>query len=152
MSRSSGLAAKRAGDYFEDVIAKYCMAQKIEFVKIPTGCKIVYTPRGLKPIFIQTPFDYILFKDGKSVCLDCKTVESGNFTFSMLKSHQVLSLHKISKQNINTGYVVYYRDTGKVIFYNSTQLMNLKPRQSLDQGALLGDVKNIDLKGLFEWK
>lgn len=148
----SGSKARNAGDYFESLLEFHCRSQKIALTKIPTGCRLAYVRGKLTPIVIPTPYDYALFKNGKSVCLDCKTIEEGNFTYSAVKQHQVDSLLEIERQNVPAGYLVYYRNINQVYFFLASTIKMLEPRESLklSDGALIGSNTHLELGKLYE--
>lgn len=145
--KQSGKLAKIVGDQFENLLQISAIKHRIEFIKIPSGHKTIKVKGKLIHQRVRTPFDFIFVKNGKSVYFDAKTIESGNFCYSDLKSHQVNSLYNLEMQNVVAGYVIYYRDINQVIFYKASILRALKQRDSLklDQGLYLGKEQEIDL-------
>lgn len=152
ISHKAGKKAKDAGNYFESIFEFNCENQKISYVKIPTGSKIVRSRGRIIPVNIKTPFDYVIGKNGKAAFLDCKTIESGNFSYSMIVPHQLESLVKFENEGFKSGYLIFYRDVNKVVFFNSSQLSKLSKRQSIDinSGMIIGDNLIIDVSELFE--
>lgn len=148
-----GVLAKGIGDLFENMLRNSCLKSQIVCTRIPDGCKMIRTRSGaVLPKRTTTPFDFLLTKKGKSACIDCKTVDSGNFSHSMLTQHQVHSLLSIHDSDVTAGYVVWFRDTNQVVFYSADKLYHLKARQSLktEDGTLLGDHNNFSLKSILE--
>lgn len=151
MSKIGGFKAKQAGDYFESLFSFFAIKAKATVIKLPDGCKRVFYNGKIKLLPMQTPFDYILAKNGKTIFLDCKTIEDSNFSFSKLTTHQVDSLFSLEKKEVLSGYLIYYRKVNKIIFYKASVLKKLKPRESLKEqdGLVLGNNQSIDLDLLF---
>lgn len=147
----AGKTAKSAGVTFEIMFERECAKNQVICVRMPDGCRVRTGPQG-RPVLtrVQTPFDFFFTKNGKSSCIDCKSKESGNFAYSDLTMHQVMSLQKISK-SINSGYVVFFRDKDKVVFFSAEKLNLLKRRESLsaDDGLLLGDSDDFNPEFIF---
>ena len=131
--RQAGYKSKNAGDYFENMLHFFGTCQRIEVVRIPNGCKVVKIRGKLVTIPIKSPFDFIIVKNGIAIFLDCKTVESGNFCYSDLTQHQVNGLFNLERQGITSGYLIYYRNINKIIFYKASVLSSLRPKSSLDE-------------------
>lgn len=146
-----GWKSRYAGEYFEGLLESHAKYSNIGLIKIPTGCKIVKIRGKLVPIKVPTPFDFILFKNAKTICLDTKTIEDGQFSYSEIKQHQADSLMLAFDSGVNAGYLIYYRDKNEVIFFNAKQLKELRPRSSLKkaEGLLIGDNQSMNLDLLF---
>lgn len=132
----SGNKAKGFGDLFEAMLKTACNRFGVGCVRIPDGCVMRRGKGGaIIPIRVQTPFDYVIALDGRAAFIDCKTVESGNFTHSMIKAHQIASLSELeSKKNV-AGYVVWFRDVDKIMFFSAKELKAVKPKESIDLNA-----------------
>jgi penicillin-binding protein-related factor A (putative recombinase) len=96
---------------------------------------------------VPTPFDFILTKNGQAACIDCKTIDSGNFSHSMLTQHQVDSLVNIFDSKIPAGYLVWFRDVDIMSFFTAEKLYHLYRRESLKpgDGIMCGNSKEMSL-------
>lgn len=142
-----GYKAKKIGEYFENLIIFFTRSQRIAVIKIPEGCRLVKNKFGkLIPLLVKSPFDFFIVKNKKVACFDTKTIESGNFSYSEIKQHQVSELLNIENQGIPAGYLIYYRDRNRIVFYLSSVVQKVKPRESLSEakGVLVGDNQSIN--------
>lgn len=143
-----GHIAKDMGDLFENMLRTFSARQSITCTRIPSGCRTVSTRAGM-PILkrVPTPFDFILTKNGLAACIDCKTIESGNFSHSMLTQHQVDSLVNIFDSKIPAGYLIWFRDVDVVTFFQADKLYHLKRRESLKHtdGIIVGTSQETSL-------
>lgn len=142
-----GYKAKKIGEYFENLIIFFTESQRIAVIKIPQGCRLVKNKFGkLIPLLVKSPFDFFIVKNKKAACFDTKTIESGNFSYSEIKQHQVSELLNIELQGISSGYLIYYRDKNAIYFYKASEIKKIKPRESLNKenGILVGDNQQIN--------
>lgn len=149
-SRSKKIAGHKARDFgglFEKMLQNRCVLSNVAFVKIPDGCIMIRSKYGVIPKRVKTPFDFVIADNGKAVFLDCKTLESGNFSHSMLKEHQVESLKMLQKKDCVAGYLIWFRDADAVCFFEAFRLATLRPRESIgpDDGVLLGTSQSFNL-------
>lgn len=148
-----GKIAKDQGAGFEARLEFVCHRSGVLATRIPDGCKMIRTKLGaIIPKRVPTPFDFLLTKAGYTACIDCKTVESGNFSYSMLNEFQVRSLIGIYRSSISAGYIVWFRAPDKVIFFRASQLAALEPRESLkhEEGIMLGSSNDFSLYPVLE--
>lgn len=147
-----GAKAKNNGDAFERLIEKKCTQESIFFIKIPSGCKWVKTPYGVRPVPIRTPFDYIILKNGSAVFFDAKSLSNSALSHSKIKPHQMDKLVDIEKQKFISGYIVHFVEENKIEFFISSKLKNLRPRNSLyvGDGVELGNKEDFSLLPLLE--
>lgn len=145
---NAGAKAKSMGDLFERMMKLSCAAERIHCERIPDGCKVFKTRSGVVlPKKVNTPFDFVIAKNGKSANIDTKTIESGNFSYSMIKMHQVVSLLNFYDNKIPSGYLVWFRDVNQMIFFDAKKLYHLKRRESLkpSDGINLGSSSKFSL-------
>lgn len=148
-----GVVAKSMGDLFENILKIACTRESVVYTRIPDGCRMIRTKGGaVIPKRTTTPFDFLLSHNGLTACIDCKTIDSGNFSHSMLTPHQVESLIKIYNSKVSAGYLIWYRDTDQIIYFGAIHLYQLKPRQSLniEDGIMCGTSKSFSLKAVLE--
>jgi recombination protein U len=68
----------------------------------------------------KSPYDYILFRNGRMYSLELKSVQNGAISYAgvspMIKEHQINELIKAARYGIISGFVVNFRDTGNTYF------------------------------------
>jgi len=145
-----GKLSKQVGTTFEKVFEAHCSQRQIAFVKIPDGCRRVQTLAGLRLIPVKTPFDFFICKNGKSATLDCKTINGSNFTYSQCDQDQVTAL-SLTGEHIPSGYLIWFRETDRVVFFSVIMLRMLQRRTSLrdSDGMLLGNVDKFNPEIIF---
>jgi penicillin-binding protein-related factor A (putative recombinase) len=144
-----GLKAKEIGDLFEKILMASCLQHRISCVRIPNGTRLFKTKSGVVlPKLTKSPFDFIVAKRGLSACIDTKTIDSGNFSYSMIKLHQVISLINLHDELIPSGYLVWFRDIDQMVFFDAKKLYHLKRRESLkpEDGLMLGTKGNFSVE------
>ena len=141
-----GHRAKSAGDTFEEIFQVICNRDGIICVDFPDGCTKVKTPYGLKLYPKNMPFDFMICRDGKSAAIDAKTVQGKTFEYSMITRHQLESLSEVGP-HIPSGYVVWFREIDKVVFFDYLKLISVASRTSLkpEDGIMLGTIGNARL-------
>lgn len=69
---------------------------------------------------LKSPYDAILYRNGRMYCLELKSVEKGAISFSgsnpKIKEHQINELIKAAQYGIISGFVCNFRDTGNTYF------------------------------------
>lgn len=146
----AGQKSKSTGDQFENILRNSAQMRGWKVTKHPSGCKRVWTPGGVLTKDVPTEFDFTFARNGVAIFADAKMVSRNFFSFAMIKQHQVLALREYEKQGFRSGYVVCFKDLNQVVFFSATQLMNLKPRQSLEtmDGILLGNNQFVSLESI----
>jgi penicillin-binding protein-related factor A (putative recombinase) len=75
---------------------------------------------------IQSPFDYILYRDGKMYALELKSTKEKSISFDgkspMIKSHQIKALTRAAEFGITAGFVFNFR--GQKTLFLSIQDFN----------------------------
>lgn len=152
VKRISGHKAKGYGDLFENMIRSQCNRESIVCVRIPSGAKMIKMRGVLVPLPVRSPFDFVIAQGGKCCFIDAKTIESGNFSHSMITGHQLEALLSLHNQGLSAGYLIWYRDKGRVCFFNAGDLKALKPRESLtaDDGIFVGTGNGFSLEKILE--
>ena len=140
-----GLTKKIHGDQFESMVKFFANRDGFGFKKIPEGCKRL--PGG-KIIPIKSPFDFIISMSNKILFADAKSIDSGNFAYSMLDRHQLISLNDLKSKASLCGYVINL--CGEVYFFEIDCLLQLQPKSSLlkENGIFLGIFKDFSFKKL----
>jgi len=147
----AGHIARSHGSFAESMIRMSANKENIVAIQIPTGAQIRKIQGRLVACPIRTPFDFVLYKVGKTVTLDIKFTENTNFKYSLIVDHQVESLMRIQQTNQTAGYLVFFEKCNRVVFYFASQLIALKPRESLkpDDGINIGSMLALNLSLLF---
>lgn len=137
----AGHKSQSAGSAFESAFEVICIQNGFSCIRIPNGCRQIGRDNRGRPnlIRIKSPFDYFIANKGFAVMLDVKCTEQNRFTFSMLNQDQVTTLHNARKDCVS-GYLVHFVTLNKIVFFDSIQLHNVKPRESIgpDDGLILG--------------
>lgn len=148
----SGKLAKAQGQRFEILFKNITSAQGFKCIQIPMGAKMISAQRMIR---VATPFDFVLFYDHYTFCIDTKTTSANRFAYSSLKPHQVKELSECGKFfNVLAGYVVNFFELNKVVFYSANQLSELKTKSSLtpEDGIMLGTTMNFNLLSILQLK
>ena len=83
---------------------------------------------------------------------DAKTIETGSsIAYSSLTDHQVNALYQCYKMGSPAGYICWFRERNKVIFFDAKSLYFLASRCSLkiEDGIDLGTIESFTVKPLF---
>lgn len=152
--RFSGWLAQREGDGFENLFRAFCTRKGVQCLRIPNGARIVRTPRGLKAIPIRSPFDWVLGFNGQAALIDSKSTGERTFSYSSIVPHQLEALEMLAPHVAASGYVVYFRQSHKVIFMPTALLRSIGPRQGWNPerdlgGVELGHVSLLDPRRIF---
>ena len=146
-----GAKARDSGDYFEAELSRQAIIDGIGFEKIPSGCRWVNSPKGLKAIGVKTPFDFMMFKNGRAIFFDAKSTDGNTFPHSKLEEHQVKSLAQIASHGFKCGYLVKFVGIG-FTWFPVEKLLKLNPRESLkpiDGISLVTEAGSFTLMSLF---
>jgi len=125
------LAGRRSqvnGEAFENLFRSALLWRGVQVIRFPSGAK--WTRGKLLPV--PTPFDWILVDSYGSVALiDTKTTAGDRFGFAQVVPHQLRDLFEAHTRGAIAGYVIWFRESDRVAFFDAGQLHALKPRQSL---------------------
>ena len=130
------------GSEFEKIFKKLAQMYGICVINIPQNQYMRHT---------KAPFDYILAFMGKNVFVDTKSHQGHALNYSKITTHQKESLLSLERHGCRSGYVVWYRDINKVVFYTAGQLNKVCGNESLspEQGYDLGTMETMNLRKLF---
>lgn len=144
----AGKRAKNNGAWFEIALHRAAGSYGWSVIKIPDGCRQVGGGRLLR---VATPFDFVFSKKRQVIFADAKTTSENTFSKSKIKPHQLDALYEQELQGIHAGYIVYFQETKKTIFYSATLLKSISQNEGLsqDQGICLGSEMKIYLDLLF---
>ena len=137
--------SKQIGNEFENLFKKIGGMRGIGCLRINDGFRRI----GGGFIPVKNACDWVLFYHSFSALIDTKTQESGK---SFAKGHvdfdQIHAMLPYSlDHNVVTGYVVYFRNENKVVFFSCKQL--LLDQRSIDDGILLGPIEDCDIRKIW---
>lgn len=140
-----GALARQVGQDFEDMFTARCNYSKMVCVRIPDGGKTIKVKNILRVVKTKSPFDFIIGQNGKNAAIDCKTVQGKSFAYSSIDNSQLKWLSYTSNTMVS-GYVVWFRETDDVVFFNHKLLAGLKKRESLKycEGLALGSISRFN--------
>lgn len=151
-----GIKSQAEGLGFEELFKAFCNRQGFSWIKIPTGAKIYGQDQFGNPKYrlTRSPFDFAIagLLNGQSVAayLDCKTVESGRFSRSLIDWNQVDDLEKFDRVGHPAGYLIFFRQPQKLVFFKASTILQINHTLTPDLGLFLGDLYSFDLSKL--WK
>lgn len=144
-----GISNKRQGNQWEHLFERSALRRGIAITRIHDGCRRV---GRAKLIPMRQICDWICTYQKTTLLLDTKTVESGEtFAYSHVNFDQINGIMLHVLEGAQGGYVVYFRDVNKIVFFHALKLKELLPRSSLsiDQGEFLGCLEDNDLRRMF---
>jgi hypothetical protein len=137
---SNGPSNKRAGTSFEDIFSRQAQLQGFLVMPNHTPCRFI--PGG-RAIPIKGELDFKLIdQSGRVGFFDCKSFQEDFFTYSDLDEKQIERAVLYNEWSVPSGFVVYFRKTNQVYFYNG-HVIDLKgPRERFDKsdGISLGTI------------
>lgn len=123
--------------------------QGIAFRKKPLSCKWIGAG-SLK--LVQSELDYEIILGGLVRQVDAKTFQNTEtMRHSWITPHQAETARWYMDQGVKSGYVVWFRDSNNVVFFDGYQLTNLQKGESLhwNAGEYLGGFETFCLGNLF---
>lgn len=150
--RLAGKIAKIEGDNFEESLDRWANKINASLTRVPNGCKNVMIRGRLTLIRIKSCFDFILTKNKQMIAFDAKSIHVDTFARSRINYDQLKELEKIHSQGFKAGYLIYFRKAQKIRFVCVTELLKLKPRESvgIESGIDLGTSSSLNFSLLFE--
>lgn len=148
----SGQLAKLSGQQFENLIAGSAARERVVLVRIPDGCRTLRSAGGPpKLVRARSPFDFVAFHKGYAIAFDAKSVDAETFPCSSIDRAQLHHLLRCEPEVSSSGYLVYFRPSRKVVFFEASTLNRVTRGRSLraEDGYDLGDIDWIRLRDLF---
>jgi hypothetical protein len=108
-------SGKEAGTTFEKLFERQC-----HLAGLWPDPNLIKARRGWKGKLqeLKSNLDYtVMGRGGKIAFVDCKTFESGYFTFSDLPAHQLDLAARYNEFGIPAGFVVWFRPINQVCFF-----------------------------------
>jgi penicillin-binding protein-related factor A (putative recombinase) len=142
--RARGKASKTEGRLFENQLQTNASRLSWQCVRLPEGGRFLSNTKFIK---VKSPFDFILSKAGCTVAVDTKSTKSSTFSYSELNTNQVTQLHNLWTGGTQSGYIVNFRTSNQVVFFNAQTLKRTLPGTSLkpEDGLLLGTSDDFNL-------
>lgn len=149
-----GRRAKAVGDQWQGVLERRAIREEILMLRIPDGCRQIGKDKLIRT---RSPLDYVMFKEGRTVCFDAKTINSDVITYSNLHSsestkHQLQTCLHISTKGVRAGLIIWFRLSNYVSFIDAQLLNVIQPREGIkyDAGLILGKWEDFKLSPLFQ--
>lgn len=149
--RIGGKKAKKQGAGFEEAIELLFRSRGWTIARIPNGCKWVKNRQGkLVTVGEKSPFDYLATKDRECIFFDAKTYDRDRIQYSDIKWHQLNALESLAYAGHIAGYLVCFRKSNLLAFYDTVTLRNLKRGKGLhvSDGIQLGNLHTFNLDNL----
>lgn len=143
-----GISNKRQGTQWELLFQRMAFRENIAIVRIEDGCRRV----GLKKIIpVKQMCDYILSCNNRTAIIDTKTTDAKTFPYSKINPDQVKKMHYLADQGTIAGYVVWFRELDKIVFYSTRDLLDIQEQESLEpcDGTILGSLADSVLLRIF---
>lgn len=145
-----GARARSEGLAFETFFVNALRRVGFYAVHLPQGAKFVRGPRGIPKLSpVKMPFDLILSAPGRAGFFDMKSISDDRLVYSFLTPHQVDIMSDLEAQGHKAGYVVHFKKTNRVIFFEASKLQALERRESYtqDDGVDIGTLFDLKLAG-----
>lgn len=145
------MKSKVIGNIFEQLFFRSAATQGIGILRIPDGCKRIPSKMGVKMIPVKTPCDYVVMHEGKCLLVDTKTQGGGQtFPKANINTNQVMSMNYMANHGALGGYICWFREIDRVIFYPSELLRLAESGLHWEDGLYLGPIEEINIKLIFE--
>ncbi len=89
---------------------------------------------------LKSPYDCILYHDGKMYCLELKSTKSKAISYTgsspMIKDHQIKELIKASGYGCKAGFILNFRDTGNTYYLpvdRFNRMISISHRKSFNE-------------------
>jgi len=150
MGDAAGAEKSRSvGKSFEDIFKRQAQIQGVFIEKNPTACKLGWNGR---PVVIEGELDWKLILKGITGFFDTKTFDKPKFTYSSIKEHQIERAALYDELGVPSGFVVWFREINKVVFYKGAVIKAGGARTSFTpaDGKILGSWFDFSIKELFK--
>lgn len=143
-----GLSSKKIGNSFEDLFKRAAQHQGFGILRIEDGCRRI----GLKKLIpVKQACDFVLVNRGLCAFIDTKTQGDGKtFPRANINLDQVNAIDGMCYHGATGGYVVWFRDINKVIFFDYELLKNAQAGIPYGDGVDLGSFENFTLQRIYE--
>jgi len=136
------------GKAFEEIFLERAHANGLFARKNPLSCRHTWAGRlqlikGLLDFMVISPQGIVGYFDTKSFGGD-------RFAYSDIDEGQLKMVDTFNKWNVPSGFVVYFRDMDRVVYYKAGDLYRKGPRSSFGpvDGQFIGTLFSFDLRGL----
>lgn len=149
-----GRIAKREGMRFESLFERQCHKQGLTATRIPDGCKQL---GARKLVRVKSPFDWIVTRPacGSTALLDSKSFDRARIMPSDVDANQFEKLAGHHFGATVAGYVVWFRQVDRVVFYAVPKLQHmLISGKGFDwsEGQVLGECEKFQPAQMFQNK
>lgn len=138
---------KKIGNGFEGRFAYSVAVGGWTVTKIHDGCRQL---SAFKIVRVKQAFDWFLTKaPGLSFYCDTKTTIGDRFAYSAINQDQLSELLRIEKNGHIAGFVIEFRQVGKVCFASASKLALLTPREAIKWNECVELGQEIEIDRLF---
>lgn len=134
------------GKSFEEIFIKQARLNGLLVIKNYLTCRFVNA--GQIQI-IKGELDFkVANQNGRVGYFDAKSYAADHFVFSALDEHQVKRSVVYNDYRIPSGFIVYFRPSNKIVFYDGKTIHSKGPRSRFEarDGLMLGGLEQFDLK------
>mgnify|MGYP000464511125 CR=1 FL=1 len=147
---STGATNRITGQFFEETFERYALYQGF----LPKRNMLSAQPKGgnrWQPVKSQLDWN-VYKKNGMCAIVDCKSFQSGYFTYSSLDEKQVERALEFNRWQIPSGFVVWFRAVNKVSFFSGAAIEKAGPRTRFlpEHGTVLGRLQDFVLSPIFD--
>jgi len=150
MSRSRQVALNKAqGAQFEKLLVARAGVSGCRALKNELSFRYLAGGR-IRPI--RADLDYrILRRDGRVAYIDTKCFDAEHFTFSQIDADQLRQSIAYNHYNVPSGFVVWLKAAGIVVYYPGAMLMSQGPKTRFvkSHGYALGAPYTFDVSLIF---
>lgn len=97
---------------------------------------------------LKSPYDCILFRNGRMYCLELKSVKKGSISYvgsgPMIKDNQIKELIRASQYGCNAGFILNFRDTENTYYLPIAHFEFIR-QQSSKKSMNENDVKQVSV-------
>lgn len=150
----AGLKAKKEGQAFESLFEVLCAKEGIAVTRIPDSCRVIGANRYVR---VKSPFDWVISCKGSKFLIDTKSVAGSTIPYSLIDEFQVSEMAKHAGDFDTSGYVVWLRETDRIVFIPTRILKqclgkrgSIQPEKGkLEENMDLGTSKNPKMTNMF---
>lgn len=141
---------QRQGAFFEGAFDLEC--RRNDLLPVRNGQRVRFLPGG-KILAIKSNLDWtVLGKEGLAAFVDNKSFQGKAFTYSQLDAHQLRLACDYQNRGFLAGFVVHFRETDVVVFFNGRQIQAAGPKSRFEaaQGRILGHLRSFDVRRIWQ--
>lgn len=99
----------KEGRNFEELFKLTCIQQKISFIRIADGCRVVRGRGGQRLIRVKQDCDWVIWLGPLSCAVDTKSTGLSRLPMANMEPHQISKLSEICGSGGHAGFVIHFR-------------------------------------------